>query len=104
MRKFDVRFKRKVVREYFAGKEGYKLLAEKFCIANIIVRRWVEAYRHHGEAEFIRLMLLSSSLRYCSGAWLRTFPVDNWPPFTIWAIRTASRCGTNRKRGEKSLL
>jgi transposase len=50
VRKFDVRFKRKVVREYLAGKGGYKLLAAKFCIAESMVRRWVAAFRHHGNA------------------------------------------------------
>ena len=54
MRKFDVRFKGKVVREYLAGKGGYKLLARKFGVAESMVRRWVAAYRHHGNAGLIR--------------------------------------------------
>lgn len=54
MRKFDVRFKGNVVREYLAGKGGYKLLVAKFGIAESMVRRWVAAYRHHGNAGFIQ--------------------------------------------------
>lgn len=54
MRKFDVKFKGKVVREYLAGEGGYKLLAAKFGIAESMVRRWVAAYRHHGNAGLIR--------------------------------------------------
>lgn len=29
MRKFDLKFKRKVVRDYLSGKGGYKILAAK---------------------------------------------------------------------------
>jgi transposase len=54
VRNFDVKFKGKVVREYLAGKGGYKLLAAKFGIAESMVRRWVAAYRHHGNAGLIR--------------------------------------------------
>lgn len=50
MRTFDVKFKRKVVREYLSGKGGYKILAAKYGIANSVVRRWVQAYQHHGSA------------------------------------------------------
>lgn len=48
MRKFDLRFKLKVVRDYLAGKGGYKILAAKYGIANSLVRSWVAAYQHHG--------------------------------------------------------
>jgi transposase len=54
VREFDVKFKGKVVREYLAGKGGYKLLAAKFGIAESMVRRWMAAYRHHGNAGLIR--------------------------------------------------
>lgn len=54
MRTFDVKFKRKVVREYLSGKGGYKLLAAKFDIADSQVRRWVGAYQHHGSAGLTR--------------------------------------------------
>lgn len=84
MRKFDVKFKEKVVREYLAGKGGYKLLAAKFGIAESMVRRWVAAYRHHGTAGLIRQR----------GAYTIEFKS---------AIRTASRCGNNRKNGESSV-
>lgn len=50
MRTFDVKFKRKVVREYLSGKGGYKILAAKFGIANSMVRKWVGAYQYHGNA------------------------------------------------------
>ncbi len=54
MRMFDVRFKRKVVREYLSGKGGYKIIAAKFDIAESLVRRWVGAYQYHGIAGFVR--------------------------------------------------
>ncbi|WP_374626050.1 helix-turn-helix domain-containing protein [Pandoraea sp.] len=54
MRKFDVKLKEKVVREYLADKGGYKLLAAKFGTAESMVRRWVAAYRHHGNAGLVR--------------------------------------------------
>jgi transposase len=54
VRKFDGRFKGKVVREYLSGKGGYKLLAAKSGIAESMVRRWVSAYRHHGDAGLVR--------------------------------------------------
>jgi transposase-like protein len=38
VRKFDVTFKGKVVREYLAGKGGYKLLARKFGVAESMSR------------------------------------------------------------------
>jgi transposase-like protein len=41
MRTFDVKFKRKVDREYLSGKGGYKILATKYDIADSLVRRWV---------------------------------------------------------------
>jgi transposase len=50
MRSFDIKFKRKVVRDYLSGKGGYKILAAKYDIANSLVRTWVSAYRHHGTA------------------------------------------------------
>lgn len=54
MRTFDVRFKKKVVREYLSGKGGYKILAAKYDIADSLVRRWVGAYQHHGSAGLVR--------------------------------------------------
>ena len=54
MRTFDVRFKKKVVREYLSGKGGYKILAAKYDIADSLVRRWVGAYPHHGSAGLVR--------------------------------------------------
>ncbi|WP_137936188.1 transposase [Chitinivorax sp. B] len=35
MKTFDVKFKRKVVREYLSGKGGYKILAAKFDITRV---------------------------------------------------------------------
>lgn len=54
MRTFDVRFKKKVVREYLSGQGGYKNLAAKYDIADSLVRRWVGAYQHHGSAGLVR--------------------------------------------------
>jgi transposase len=54
MRTFDIKFKRKVVRDYLSGKGGYKILAAKYDIANSLVRRWVRAYQHHGSAGLVR--------------------------------------------------
>jgi len=54
MRKFDLRFKQRVVRDYLAGKGGYKILAAKYDIANSLVRSWVAAYQHHGTAGLVR--------------------------------------------------
>src|SRR3546814_12239342 len=54
MRKFDLRFKLKVVRDYLAGKGGYKILAAKYGIANSLVRSWVAAYQHNGSAGLVR--------------------------------------------------
>lgn len=53
MRTFDVRFKRKVVREYLSGKGGYKIIAAKFDLAESLVRRWVRAYQYHGIAGLV---------------------------------------------------
>ena len=53
MRTFDVRFKKKVVREYLSGKGGYKIPAAKYDIADSLVRRWVGAYQHHGSAGLV---------------------------------------------------
>jgi transposase len=50
MRTFDIKFKRKVVRDYLSGKGGYKILAAKYDIADSLVRTWVGAYQHHGTA------------------------------------------------------
>lgn len=54
MRKFDLNFKRKVVRDYLSGKGGYKILATKYDIADSLVRSWVAAYRNHGSAGLVR--------------------------------------------------
>ncbi|WP_194715173.1 helix-turn-helix domain-containing protein [Noviherbaspirillum soli] len=50
MRTFDIKFKRKVVRDYLSGKGGYKILSAKYDIADSLVRTWVGAYQHHGTA------------------------------------------------------
>jgi hypothetical protein len=44
MRKFDLRFKRKVVLGYLSGKEGCKIRAAKYDIANSLVRSRAAAY------------------------------------------------------------
>ena len=54
MRKFDVGFKRKVVRDYLSGKGGYKILTARYDIADSLVRNWIMAYKHHGSAGLVR--------------------------------------------------
>ena len=43
MRTFDVRFKKKVVREYLSGKGGYKILASPL-EAHVLRERWRRLY------------------------------------------------------------
>lgn len=54
MRTFDLRFKKKVVRAYLSGDGGYKILAARYHIADSLVRKWVGAYQHHGNAGLVR--------------------------------------------------
>lgn len=54
MSTFDLDFKMKVVRAYLARKDGYKLLGKRFDISESMVRRWVRAYKHHGQAGLVR--------------------------------------------------
>jgi len=46
--KYNERFKRKLVREYIAGKGGFKIIAGRYGIADSMLRKWVAAFRHHG--------------------------------------------------------
>jgi transposase-like protein len=45
--KYDERFKQKLVREYIAGKGGFKIIAGRYGIADSMLRKWVAAFRHH---------------------------------------------------------
>lgn len=50
MTKYDEAFKRKVVQEYLSGGIGIRALSQKHGIGHSIVRRWIGAWQHHGEA------------------------------------------------------
>ncbi|MDE3208206.1 MAG: transposase, partial [Pseudomonadota bacterium] len=104
MRTFDVRFKKKGVREYLSGKGGYKILAARYDIADSLIRRWVGAYRHHGCAGLVRqcgryTYEFKLEVLHCL-ATERACPAANWRLFTISAIRIASRCGSNSMSAE----
>lgn len=52
MAKYSFEFKKKIVQEYLAGKEGYKYLAKKYNIGNRgseQIHRWVESYKKFGD-------------------------------------------------------
>jgi len=48
MAKYDEKFKKTVVDEYFLGALGYKALAAKYGVHRVTIKGWVNAYRHHG--------------------------------------------------------
>jgi transposase len=50
MFKHTEQFKRKVVKHYLLGKLGYTRIGAHHGVASAIVRRWVLAYRLHGDA------------------------------------------------------
>ena len=55
MAKYDLAFKRAVVRAYLAGEGGYRALAKKFGIsAKSMVERWVKSYKEFGESSLER--------------------------------------------------
>jgi transposase len=49
MTKYDESFKRRVVKEYLGGEGGFRLLGRKYGVGHSMLRRWVSAYRAHGE-------------------------------------------------------
>jgi transposase len=49
--KYTEQFKRKVVDDYLASNDGFKVVAQRHDVANrSLVERWVAAYRLHGDA------------------------------------------------------
>lgn len=54
MVKYTKQFKRKVIKHYLNGKLGFKLVAAHHKITPPMVRRWVAAYRLHGEESLCR--------------------------------------------------
>ena len=55
MAKYSFEFKKEVVLEYLAGKEGYKNLAHKYGIASASnIRKWVSYYQKFGDEGLLR--------------------------------------------------
>ena len=54
MVKYTAELKRKVVKHYLEGLMGYRLIAAHYKIAAPIIKRWVAAYRLHGEESLCR--------------------------------------------------
>ena len=50
MRKYETKFKRKVVESFLAGEGGAKLLARRWSVPEEKIRTWVSHYRLHGVA------------------------------------------------------
>jgi transposase len=48
-KKYDERFKQKVVDDYVAGSVGYKVLARRYGISYSMVSRWVKSHSEHGK-------------------------------------------------------
>ncbi|VVD80036.1 transposase [Pandoraea horticolens] len=50
MTKYDEAFKRRVVHEYIDGRGGSQHVSQKYGVGRTVLRRWLNAYRVHGEA------------------------------------------------------
>lgn len=50
MSKHSQAFKRQVIESYLSGQSGYSASAQRYGIDNSTVRKWVAAYRLHGES------------------------------------------------------
>ncbi len=50
MAKYNEAFKYQVVQEYLSGGVGTQALGQKYGLDRSIVRRWVSAWQHHGQA------------------------------------------------------
>ena len=48
MRKYETKFKRKVVESFLAGEGGAKLLARQWSVPEEKIRTWVSHFRSHG--------------------------------------------------------
>ena len=50
MKKYDYKFKKKVVEEYLEGEHGYRYLAKKYHMStDSLLERWVKAYKAFGD-------------------------------------------------------
>lgn len=54
MAKYDERFKLKVVKQYLAGKGGFRQVSQVYGLDMATVRRWVAHYQLHGKAGLAR--------------------------------------------------
>ncbi|EHG19850.1 hypothetical protein HMPREF9334_01742 [Selenomonas infelix ATCC 43532] len=50
MAKYSMAFKLKIVREYLAGKGGYRTLSKRWQVPSIRLQEWVKSYQAFGEA------------------------------------------------------
>jgi len=50
MTKYDEAFKRRVVQEYLSGGAGTQALSRKYGMGCSVLKRWIRAWREHGEA------------------------------------------------------
>ena len=50
MAKYSMALKLKIVREYLAGKGGYRTLSKRWQVSSIRLQEWVKSYQAFGEA------------------------------------------------------
>lgn len=50
MAKYSMEFKLKIVREYLAGKGGYRSLSKRWQVPSIRLQEWIKSYQAFGEA------------------------------------------------------
>ena len=103
MRAFDVKFKRKVIREYFLAKEDTK--SSPLSLTSLTA--WLGDGSVHISITAVPALFVSavdtrvsSSWKCCTASRLKTGPAANWRLCTISAIRIASRCGSNSMSAE----
>ena len=54
MVKYTKEIKLRIVKHYLDGQIGYHRLSAQQSIPAVVIRRWVDAYRLHGDAAFLR--------------------------------------------------
>lgn len=54
MVKYTAEIKLRVIKQYLEGQLGYRRLAAQLRIPAPVIRRWVDAYRLHGDQAFLR--------------------------------------------------
>ncbi|WP_143098491.1 helix-turn-helix domain-containing protein [Variovorax sp. OK605] len=85
MRKYETKFKLKVVESFLAGDGGAKLLARRWSVPEEKIRTWVSHYRLHGVA----------GLQPKRGAYTRARTGRNWP---TWVPSRSPRRSRTRER------